>query len=384
MKSISPLVKVVRDGLRSEILQAPPGADYVIPSERQIGDRFGVSRTIVREALQALTREGLMRSQSRCRPVAQPPVRRQPTAGKSRHIGIWLWPFTEDFIVTSMLRGIQRSVSNADCRLIVGTASGARWEEILASEIAFIDSLVADEEAVGAVMWLLGDEQSLPALQRARARGIEFVFVDRMPPKEFEADFVGTDNVVSARAAVTHLIELGHQRIAFYRNSDTAHTVEERMEGYLRAMADHELEPVIIQNEHPDDVPETVACRRAMEALKNQKDQPTAIFAVNDSVALMIGSCLAELGLNVPEDISLVGFDGILRWVPGGGNLTSAHQNFSRIGELAAERLLSRTSGHLTSRSHRHVLLEAPLRIQSTTGRPRQSPYLAPLGPQSR
>jgi LacI family transcriptional regulator len=369
MRSISPLVEVVRDGLRKDILQAVPGEDYVIPSEREIGSRFGVSRTIVRGALQELAREGLMRVHSRCRPVAVPPPTRPTIRGKARHIGVWLWPFTDHFIVTALMRGIHRSVMNTDFRLVVGTAGGPNWEDVLASESAFLDALVKDEEAAGAIMWLLGDTISLPALNAARARGIEFVFVDRLPPAGFDADFVGTDNTVSARSAVNHLLDEGHRNIACYRNLDTANTVDERVSGYCRALEDLQLSPQIVQHD-ASYASESQACRATLERLLRQKDRPTAIFAINDSLALLILACLQEMKISVPEDISIVGFDGVLQWIPGGGSLTSACQDFSRIGELAMERLLGRIRGEASPNTHRHVLLEAPLRIQSSTRRP--------------
>jgi len=369
MKSISPLVEVVRDGLRKEILQAVPGEEYVIPSEREIGLRFGVSRTIVRGALQELAREGLMRVHSRCRPVAVPPPGRPASRAKARHIGVWLWPFTEHFIVTALMRGIHRSVMNTDFRLVVGTAAGPVWEDVLASEAAFIDSMVEDEDTAGAIMWLLGDSLSLPSLQAARDRGIEFVFVDRLPPAGFDADFVGTDNMVSARSAVSHLLEEGHRNIVCYRNLDTANTVDERVTGYCRALEQYHLRPTIVHHDATF-ASESVACRVTLERLLSQKQRPTAIFAINDSLALLILSCLQEMNVSVPEEISVVGFDGILQWVPGGGSLTSACQDFSRIGELATDRLLSRIRGNASPNIHRHVLLEAPLRIQSSTCRP--------------
>jgi LacI family transcriptional regulator len=310
-----------------------------------------------------------MRVHSRCRPVAVPPPLPTATRTKARHIGVWLWPFSEHFIVTALMRGIHRSVMNTDFRLVVGTAAGPNWDDVLASESAFLDSLVEDEEAAGAIIWLLGDTLTLPSLNSARAHGIEFVFVDRLPPAGFEADFVGTDNLVSARSAVNHLLAEGHRNIACYRNLDTANTVEERVSGYCRALEEYQLTPQIVQHDAAYES-ESQACRVTLERLLHQKDRPTAIFAINDSLALLILACLQEMKVSVPDDISVVGFDGILQWIPGGGSLTSACQDFSRIGELAMDRLISRIRGEAAPNTHRHVLLEAPLRIQSSTRRP--------------
>ncbi len=65
----------------------------------------------------------------------------------------------------------------------------------------------------------------------------------------------------------------------------------------------------------------------------------------------------------------MVGFDGWLRWMPGGGNLTSAAQQFERIGHLATKLLLDRMH-HGEPRAYRHILLDAPLIYKESTAEP--------------
>lgn len=370
--AISPLVEVVRDGLKQEILEVAPDACYVLPTERQIGQRFGVSRTIVRGALQQLVEEGLMVTRPNCRPVVKVPTTHRRPTGNSCHVGVWLWPFNDDHIVSSMMRGIQRQIPDARHRLIVGTSKSLRWADVIAAEKEFLHSLIDDPEAVGAIVWLLGDEASLPALRRARASGLDFVFVDRLPPAEFEADFVGTDNFSSARAAVSHLVELGHERIVCIRNSDTASTVDDRVRGYRRALEDAHLTAQVVQVEGSGFGNEADHYRRLVASLFEQPMPPTAIFAINDQMGRLVYETLDEFGVPVPDQMSIVGFDGIYRRSPGGVSLSSAYQDFYRIGEIATEQLLSRTRGDARPSTYRHVLLDAPLKTQSTTAAPRK------------
>jgi LacI family transcriptional regulator len=118
-----------------------------------------------------------------------------------------------------------------------------------------------------------------------------------------------------------------------------------------------------------------------LEACLSLDEQPTAIFAVNDHIALQVCEVLHDRKISVPEQVSVLGFDGILRWVPGGGYLTTHLQDFERVGQYAAEMVIQRmTSGpHL---AYRHVLLDAPLLDRGTIGPPpARSPILSSPSP---
>ena len=98
---------------------------------------------------------------------------------------------------------------------------------------------------------------------------------------------------------------------------------------------------------------------------------PTAIFAVNDHIALQVCDALRERKIAIPYQMSVIGFDGLLRWVPGGGYLTTSLQDFERIGRLAAE-LVYHRMGFGTADACRHILLDAPLLVRGTTAPPVQ------------
>ena len=108
-----------------------------------------------------------------------------------------------------------------------------------------------------------------------------------------------------------------------------------------------------------------------IQDLLSQAEKPTAIFAVNDLEALRIVEILKEFKVAVPGEISVVGFDGVHRQLPGGGFLTSACQDFARIGEIAIQRILSNSRSSNPQKTPRHVLLDAPLTLNASTGLPR-------------
>ena len=358
-RSASPLAQTVVGSLRRKIAEGEFRAGHPLPSERALADMHSVSRTVVREAVEALATEGLLLQNEGCRrvvaEVAAP--RRRRTAPR---IGVWLWPHAEDAFASAILRGIQRAAQGTGARLFIAAAPHHSWEGDVAAEARFIAGLVEDE-ADGAILWSIGGAMSLPHLRAARDQGVQFAFVDRYPPKGFEADFVGTENVGAARRGVAHLVGLGHRRVAFVRNLDTASTVSERRRGFERGLADAGLASVGEVAFSPlAGESDAEAARRAASDLLSLTPRPTAVFAVNDAVALLLVEALRDAGLFVPGEMSIVGFDGHLAWLPGGGPLTTLNQDFTAVGEFAGEALFARLAPDSPS-TYRHVLLDAPL-----------------------
>ncbi len=374
-KPISPLAETVLRTLRRRIVEGEFPANRPLPSERALAEMHSVSRTVVREAVGALASEGMLLQTEGCRRVVASlaPHRRRRTAPR---VGVWLWPHAEDAFASAILRGIQRAARGTGASIVISAAPHVSWEDDVAAEARFVRSLVEDE-ADGAILWYLGGSKNLPALREARGEGVEFVFVDRCPPKGFEADFVGTENVGAARRAAAHLIELGHQRIAFVGNLDTASTVEERRKGFFRGLSDAGLTAVAELAFAPQGgEPEIDAARRVAQEILALSPRPTGLFVVNDSVALVVLAALREFGMAVPEEISIVGFDGQLHWLPGGGPLTTVRQDFTTVGERAGEALFARLEPDAPL-TYRHVLLDSPLSLGGSTALLR-SPHYSP------
>jgi DNA-binding LacI/PurR family transcriptional regulator len=242
------------------------------------------------------------------------------------------------------------------------------WEDILRAEAEFLSDAISDPDTYGIVLWYVGGSRNLPLLMKARDIGLPLVFVDRDPPAAFDADYVGTDNIGSACAVATHLMDLGHTRIAHITNSDTASTVVERLAGFKRALHKAGLAscPEHIVKEAPacDD---WQAMRRALAStLFDSLHPPTALFCLNDRIAHGWIQVLREMGLRVPEDVSVAGFDGIDHWGKRNEFLTTAIQPFEDIGARAVG-LLARRRQPQQPTAFRQVLLEAPLAVRNST-----------------
>lgn len=352
--------------------------DRPLPSERQLSIDHGVSRVVIRAAITELSMQGRLIVKPRCRPVVAGLRSSNSIRGKTKNVALWLWPSSNDFLASLILRGIQRVLSSPMYRLFISHPYDPSWEDAMNAEARFLTELSEDPDTVGAIVWYLGHERNMPALRAVREAGIQLVFVDRRPPMGFEADYVGTDNQHSALEAVRHLIGLGHRKIACLLNMDPASSVLERLSGYKQALQranipirDELIVGVKLQTSEEDIDDATTL---TVANLMSTPDPPTAIFAINDDIALHTMIALKRLGLCVPEDVSIMGFDDLLRSIPGVQRVSTAHQKFERVGECAAELLVERLDGS-APRSFRHVMIEAPLRLYGSTAPPHSAPY---------
>ncbi len=344
-----------------------------LPPERELAAEYGVSRSIIRRAIDILAHEDLVVRTPRCRPIVRRvrPVRSGAGELRRRTLQLLLWPVSVFAGSAAILRGIYHALDHTSYRLIVESPRSAGWEQVQQDEAALLQQAIDEPDVAGLIIWYMGGERNLPALHRVREAGIPIVFIDRLPPHGFPADFVGVDNRYAAEQVVKHLIDCGHRHIAHVSNLDRASTVVQRKEGYRMALQkagiplrpEYELTDTSATEEHRAE-----NARRLAEQILQLPGPPTAVFTVNDSIALNLLHALRERGVQVPEQISVCGFDGLERWMPGPRFLTTTDQPFERIGEAAARLLLERLSDEMEN-VHQHIIYEAPLSVHGSSGR---------------
>ncbi|MGW2618136.1 LacI family DNA-binding transcriptional regulator [Streptomyces sp. NPDC001500] len=171
-----------------------------------------------------------------------------------------------------------------------------------------------------------------------KAKGIPFVVFDPNEELPDDVPFVGATNWRGGQAATRHLVGLGHRRIAMISGPDHPFCLA-RMAGYTSALTEAGL-PV-----DPGLVVKTLLTRddgcSAARELLSRPDRPTAVFTANDMQALGVYRAARELGLRIPEDLSVVGFDDVpaVAWVD--PPLTTVHQPLAEMAVAATELALA-------------------------------------------
>ena len=189
-----------------------------------------------------------------------------------------------------------------------------------------------------------------------------FVIVSSHHPND-EISSVDVADQAGAFELVSHLLGLGHRRIAFVLNSGDLrfYFARERLAGYRQALetAGIAFDPSLVIEAHT--LPEHV--RRW--GPKSAGDAPTAAFCIFDERAFNLLQILADQGLKVPQDISVVGFDDVPEAAACSPALTTVRQPITRIGERATELLLARINGSLTPGMKEYLPTELIVRQSS-------------------
>lgn len=199
-----------------------------------------------------------------------------------------------------------------------------------------------------------------------RRRRIPVVVIDPLNPPPKDVVSVGATNWAGGRAAAEHLLGLGHRRIAYLGGPEAADCNQARLHGYLSALmsAGIEVDPELIWHgrfrvEHGIE---------GLTRLLALSKPPTAIFAGSDSIAVGVLREARRRGLHVPEELSLVGFDGTAQAEDSVPSLTSVTQPLHDMGRSALRTLLRQARGEQLD-SHR-VELATQLVVRESTAPP--------------
>ena len=178
---------------------------------------------------------------------------------------------------------------------------------------------------------------------------------------------VDSDNLRGARLAVEHLLSLGHRRIAMLTGRADLQSARLRERGFREAMADAGV-PVDESLVLPGDY-DAVASEAAARRLLSLDTPPSAVFAANDASAIATVEVARSLGLTVPADLSVVGFDNIPESALNSPPLTTVNQPIKVMGQRAIEMLVQLMRGEEIEKTH--VTLDTHLVVRGSTCAPR-------------
>jgi DNA-binding LacI/PurR family transcriptional regulator len=237
-------------------------------------------------------------------------------------------------------------------------------DEDPAKEKLYIDVMRA--ESVAGVI-IASASEAKPHIDDLLDAQIPVVALDRRI-KDRRVDSVLTTNAQGAYAAVTHLIGLGHRCIGFISLPLTRTTGRERFEGYQRALRENGL-PVARARVRISNAKQPGGHAAALDLLTSQPCL-TALFAANNLTTLGALDAIRERGLEIPDDISIIGFDDMPWATLLRPPLTAIAQPTYELGQQAAELLLARLKD--PGRPVSHVQLNTTLVVRGSTSAPRQ------------
>lgn len=312
-----------------------------LPTDEELASEYHISRDTVRQALSLLVSEGLIeRVQGRGTFVCQPPSSNSQNVAVQKQIGLVLNRTASTQPNMDILIGVEQVVKLQGYSVSF-TYSDSNQEQ----QGRDIARLRANHMA-GMIIYPVGEASDDLAIQHLQAARVPLVLIDRYLP-DLETDYVGVDNIGGGYRATEHLLILGHRRIGFmysYHESLRTTSVYERWQGYCKALQKYGIpydETLIM----PDCNPPQSSQQEGIVAFLQRPDRPSAIFAINDYVALGVLQAAHTLHMRIPEELAVVGFDDSSFAAHLNPPLTTVAQPFMDIGLRAATLLLSRIEG---------------------------------------
>jgi LacI family transcriptional regulator len=252
------------------------------------------------------------------------------SAGRSGLIGV-LVPLVYPAYFSGILAGAAEALSERDMRPVL-SPTGHEHDR----EVSLIDRLMHGLTD-GALIVL--PEESSDELEHLLDRHYRFVVIDPLMPLDDRIPSVSSAHTAGAHAAMQHLLDLGHRRIAAITGPAGWVATEDRRRGYHSALAAAGILP------DPDlEVEADFEIDGGFEAanrLFELPDPPTAIFSFNDNIAIGAIRAARARRLRVPEDVSIVGFDDVEHATIVTPALTTVRQPLAEMGRTAVS-LLSR------------------------------------------
>ena len=254
-----------------------------------------------------------------------------------------------DEFYASICESIMRKVNRSDYQLLISTADD--WHQTAST---------AQTKQIEGV--ILGGNAQAELVSELQSQNVAVVLVNNRMAG-FDLPCVVSDERGGVRQALEHLMDRGHRHIAMVCGRFSPYIIGERYHAFLEVMEDHGLTVDASDIKMCD--PDVESATQAALELLDRPDRPTAVFGANDVIAAGVMKAARRLGLRIPEDVAVVGFDDSSVCTMLEPELISVHINCRRMGELSVERLqalLSREEAcPMTS------VVPAELKVRGTT-----------------
>lgn len=339
------------------------GARTSVSTARDVARLAGVSQSTVSRVLNNYAHvrpEVRERVAAAVKALAYEPneLARSLVTNRSRSLGLIVGDINNPFFAETT-KGIVETARHRGYAVIISTTNnqhGVHGEAIRLLRSQQVEGLILGSVEMG--------EPDVTALVES---GFPTVFYNRVLHAN-AGHYVTLNNLRGARLMTEHLLGLGHRRIAVMPGSRSFSTFSERLQGYGEVLREHGI-PVDARLVLP--YAGYASDRQgSLRRLLNQSEPPSAIFAMTDNFALEVMDTLADLGLRVPEDVAVTGFDDISLAGHSRIGLTTVAQQKHLMGRLVVEALVEILEARTREQPPQptRILLEPQLLVRRTCG----------------
>ena len=331
-----PKYYILMEELKQDIFSGRIAPGEKLPSENQLTQNYGLSRHTVRKALNILEQEGYVEA---CHGKGTFCSEKMRHMKKSKNIAV-VTTYISDYIFPRLIQGIDNVLSGYGYSIILKNTGNSRLKEARCLEELLqkdIDGLIIEPSRSQLSCRHPGLYEKLEKYQ------ISYIFIQGIYTEMKEKPHILMDDAKGGYLVTRYLLELGHRQIMGFFKADDIQGIQ-RHKGYVQALQEAGI------NYDPDKVvwfhTEDRRSKPAMMIKEMVKSGqiPDGIVCYNDQIAVQVIETLEGCGLQVPEDISVTGYDNSLYAQRGTGITTIAHPQ-EKLGEMAAELILEKING---------------------------------------
>ena len=350
--------QIIED-LKSLILSGKVPAGQKLPSENELSARYGVSRQTVRKAIAELTNTGYVYAVHGKGTFCSEPIRQTHT---SKNIAV-VTTYLSDYIFPRVIKGIDEALTEEGYSIILKNTRNSRSQEARCLEELLqkdIEGLIIEPSKSHIYC------RHLNLYQKLEECKIPYVFIQGCYSQMLDKPNVLMDDYKGGYLITKYLIDQGHRHIAGVFKSDDSQG-QNRHRGYAKALQEAGI------SYNPDIVIWFYTEDRAVhpvESIKKLILSGTTLEAAvcyNDQIAIAIIRALQDIGVKVPKDISITGYDDSYMASYGGLKLTTIAHPHEKLGEMAAKLLLTLMRDGENCSKEKHVLMEPEIVMGNST-----------------
>ncbi|MFU7588986.1 GntR family transcriptional regulator [Priestia megaterium] len=337
---MKPKYQVIIEDIKSKILSGDYSIGEQIPTESVMQETYGVSRHTVRKAILELSNEGFLRSEKGSGTYVSNQYQSKASgASANKTIGV-ITTYISDYIFPSIIRGIESRLNKDNYSLLLASTNNDVEQEKKALEMMLsygVDGLIVEPTKSNLYnpnisYYLSFKEQDVP-----------FTMINAYY-EELEVPFFCLDDVQSSYLATNELISKGHTHIGLIAKMDDLQG-KYRMKGYIKALGDAKLrfQPEHILSFNTETKLDLYA--NLKEFLTENQDEMTALVCYNDEVGLEVVNVCRQLGISIPDKLSIIGQDNSYIAKNATINLTTLTHPQEQMGRDAADWIIKKLQG---------------------------------------